>query len=61
MSGPFAKTCILLMILVHPRVRAAGRRYERRRGGCGVRAEEAESCIVASLDEHPVRTIRTLF
>jgi hypothetical protein len=41
------------------RVRRAGRRYKRR-GGRDVRAE-ARWRIVASLDEHPVRTIRTLF
>ena len=29
-------------------------------GGCGLRVE-AGWCIVASLDEHPVRMTRTLF
>jgi hypothetical protein len=38
----FAKTCVLLMIPVHPRVRAAGRRYKRRRAdvACGRRRRE---------------------
>jgi hypothetical protein len=49
---------VLLMIPVDPRVWQP--EMQRRRGGCVLRAE-AGWCIVASLDEHRVRTIRTLF
>ena len=49
---------VLLMIPVDPRVRQP--EMQTAAGGCGLRAE-AGWCIVPSLDEHPVRTIRTLF
>ena len=45
---------------VGPRVRRQAGDANGGRGGCGGRAEAAGWCIVASLDEHPVRTIRTL-
>jgi hypothetical protein len=47
MSGLSAKTCVLLMIPVHPRVRAAGRRYERLRAdvACGRRRRNRTSWL----------------
>jgi len=49
-----------MMVPVEPRHYGGRPEIKTAAGGCGLQAE-AGWCIVASLDEYPVRTIRTLF